>query len=214
MDETLNLIVLTTKLFYGSLTFSFSELLTPDPVYGTNPQDPSYTEDTGEETSMNCKAVHSNVVFIPPYQFFYIELARGIEKIIVVGKCTLHDYNKDKGNSVTCNNNPGSVFKTTTDINNPDNSKIKHLICCVAQIPAKGGIIISLLIDSVFVKTENELYQILLFLLEMKKDFNEKSSSKEISKLCVTWKWNKEKSISIKYFCQKEYHGMGKYIPM
>ncbi|OUM62862.1 hypothetical protein PIROE2DRAFT_10723 [Piromyces sp. E2] len=81
--------VVTSKLSHESLMFLFSELLTPDPVYGTNMKF-LYPIDTTSaflitlvvllnlsktarpsiehEIQMNCKAVHSNA-FVPPYRF-------------------------------------------------------------------------------------------------------------------------------------------------
>ncbi|OUM62949.1 hypothetical protein PIROE2DRAFT_10638 [Piromyces sp. E2] len=160
--------VVTTKLSHESLMLSFNEFLTSDPAYGTNvkflcPIDTTCSFKCLCSALSICSSLKAK---IPPRRNVKID--------------------------------PSSVFKTTTNTNDPDNSKIKtfrffgpeimrhcknitnkvsdnaigispfdkaFIICCVAQIPAKGGIIKSL--DSAY-KLIYELrsWKALFFLLD------------------------------------------------
>ncbi|OUM56332.1 hypothetical protein PIROE2DRAFT_19104 [Piromyces sp. E2] len=95
-------------------------------------QDPSYME---YETPMNCKACSFKCLCSA-----FSSICSSLKLKTRAIKC----------NFVACISDPSSIFKTTTNTNDPDNSKIKTFkffgprIMRHSQIPAKEGIIRSL----------------------------------------------------------------------
>ncbi|OUM65330.1 hypothetical protein PIROE2DRAFT_7712 [Piromyces sp. E2] len=115
------------------------------------------------ETSRNCKAVHSNVYVSALSICSSLKAKRSTKKerkneslFAMATTRTIARVIRD--NSVACNSDPSSVVNTTTNTNDPNNSKIKHLICCVAQIPAKEGIFRSL--DSACKLIYTDIYEL------------------------------------------------------